>query len=144
MKASLAWRTTREDSAKAIQFLERALEIDPHFAAALSSLASNYFVQGRYGWSASRKESFKQAKQFALKALEIDDSEPYAHILLGDLYLMQKKYAEAFSKYKKAIAIDPNYSYAYYCLERAYRYTGQPEEAIPLSKKGKAVKEKNP
>jgi TolB-like protein/class 3 adenylate cyclase/predicted Zn-dependent protease len=135
IKSTLNWRTTREDMAKSKQFLERALEIDPNFTAAWSALAANNYHEGRYGWSASRKESFKQAKQFALKALEIDDSEPYAYIVLGDLYLMQKKYAEAFSEYEKAIAIDPNYSYAYWCLERAYRYTGQPEKAIPLSKK---------
>jgi adenylate cyclase len=40
----LAWRTTKETNAQARQMFEKALELDPHYAAAYAGLSITYLT----------------------------------------------------------------------------------------------------
>jgi TolB-like protein/class 3 adenylate cyclase/Tfp pilus assembly protein PilF len=128
-------RLSKEDNAKAREFLEQAIELDPNLAVAWSMLANVHFLAARYGWSTSRSESLKQTKKLALKAIEIDDSYSQPHIWIGNIYLLKKKYDEALAEYKKAVALGPNDAWAHWYLGRQLFFTGQTDKAIPLLKK---------
>jgi TolB-like protein/Tfp pilus assembly protein PilF len=129
------YRLSKEDNAKAIDLLERAIELDPNFAAAWTALATAHKHAARYGYSPSRTESIKRATELALKSLEMDDSLSETHWELGDIYLVQRKYDQALPEYEKAVAFNPNDSFAYWRLGRALFFIGQPDKAIPLIKK---------
>jgi adenylate cyclase len=140
----LADRLTKEDIAKGRENIERALEIDPNFASAWGRLSLIKFHEARYGWDSNRNEAYKLSKKFALKALEIDDTQSSAYATLGNLYLMQKEYSDALSMYEKCIAVNPNDPDCYWCLARAYRYIGQSDKAIPITKKGMRLNPHHP
>ena len=127
---------TKEDSMKAKELFEQAVYLDPDFTIAWTQLGYAHQLDARYGLSSSSTESLKQAKKLALKSLEMNDSLATPHILLGDIYFMQKQYDESLTEFKKAIALDPNDQMAYFSLARALFFYGQPDEAIPLHKKG--------
>ena len=58
---SLLRRITKEDVARGRQLIERAIELNPDYATAWSFLAWTHLHDARWGWSASRSESFQEA-----------------------------------------------------------------------------------
>ena len=84
---SLFEHYAKEDNAKARELFEKALELDPDYAWACTWLAWTHWVDGRYGFSDSSTESFKQAAATAQKAVALDDSVPDVHALLGTISL---------------------------------------------------------
>ena len=92
-------------------------------------------VAGRYGWSESRKKSIELAKELALKSLEMDDNY-VGHIVLGEIFLIQRRYDETITEFKKAVKLDPGNVACYRVLGRAFLFSGQPDKAIPVFKKG--------
>ena len=64
--------------------------------------------------------------------------DPYcakAYKILGDLYEVQRLFAEAISAYQKAIKLEPNFVEAYAYLAQVYRNTGEFDQALFCYKK---------
>jgi len=133
---------TKEDNAKTIDLLKQAIEIDPNFTVAYSFLANALIMDARFRWAASPKESMKQAKEMALKAIEIDDSEAYAHQALGELYLTQRNYDDALVELKKAVDLNPNDYFGFVRLARCLLFSGQAKEALPVIKESMRINPK--
>ncbi len=74
-------RVSKENNAKAMELLERAVELDPGYVWAWVRLAWTHLVASRYSQSPS--ESFKKAVQIAQKTLALDDSDSDVHALLA-------------------------------------------------------------
>ncbi len=76
------FKATPEGMPKAKQFLERAIVRAPDFALAYDSLAEVYWYMGFMGYLAP-KQACSIGIQYALRALEIDNSLAETHALLG-------------------------------------------------------------
>jgi adenylate cyclase len=131
----LAVKYSKENHAKARELLERAIELDPDYGFLWTVLAHTHFIDGRFRWSKSRAESFRLAAEFTKKALTIDQEDPFAHSLLGGIYLLQRQHEKAIAEGQKAIALDPNYADGYAILSQTMRLSGRLEEALILIKK---------
>jgi tetratricopeptide (TPR) repeat protein len=74
--------------------------------------------------------------QLAQRAVEIDDSLPQAHWVLGYVYLYVRKQHElAIAEGKKTIELDPNDADGYAVQAVSYLYSGRLDEAIRLIRK---------
>lgn len=100
---------TQENVEKAIRFFEEATASDPRFAMAYAAMADCYAVLASEG-QAPPKESFAKAKEFATKALELDDGLAEAHATLGlvleDYYL---DFQGAEREFRSALGLNPSY-----------------------------------
>ena len=135
-RATFHWaRFNKEDTARTINLTKKAIEIDPEYVDAYSLLANALTFGARFRWVKSPTESMKQAKEMALKAIEIDDSNSFAHETLGELYLTQRNYDDALVECKKAADLDHNSHWANWRLARCLLFSGQPKEALPFIKK---------
>jgi TolB-like protein/DNA-binding winged helix-turn-helix (wHTH) protein/Tfp pilus assembly protein PilF len=67
---------------KAQSYLEKAIEKDPNFGSAYSSLARNYVLLAANRWQ-SPSEAFPAAKQAIHKAMELDEKNCEAHAALA-------------------------------------------------------------
>jgi cytochrome c-type biogenesis protein CcmH/NrfG len=63
------------------------------------------------------------------RALELRPTHVEAHLTLGQVYMRQRRYAEAQAVLQRAIDLRPDYTQAHYQLFLAYSRTGQPELA---------------
>ena len=115
---------------QAIESYEQAIEKDPNFAFAYSSIAACYYTLGSIGLIGAHEANAK-AKAAALKALEIDSSLADAPRILACIKMTYEwDFAGAEQDIKKAIGQDPN--------NRAYHATyadllsalGRHEEAL--------------
>jgi TolB-like protein len=75
-------KRTQDGLLQAIGYFQAAIEKDPRYALAYAGLADSYLVQGWVGELAP-KEIYPQAREAALKALELDDTLAEAHNALA-------------------------------------------------------------
>jgi adenylate cyclase len=101
-------RPTRGNIVEARAFLRRAIEIDPHYAAAYAALAETYYIATSWGWAESPTQFLNRAEELALKALSFDPLQVRARLILGRIYLVQQKYAPAEHEIDRVLAINPN------------------------------------
>ena len=127
---------SKEDNVVARQLLERAIELDPKFAAAYAELSWIRFRGYHNQWSEDPR-SLDRALELARKALALDDSLPDAHARLGWMLVWKKQYQQGIAKGRRAIELDPNYADGYLLLGHTLIYGGgSPEEAIRVSTEG--------
>jgi tetratricopeptide (TPR) repeat protein len=81
-------------------------------------------------------QTIKQATEMAQKEVALNDSFPFAHTVLGLVYLLNKQPEQALAEAEKAIALNPNAGDGYIGLAHILNATGRPEEAIAMVEKG--------
>jgi DNA-binding winged helix-turn-helix (wHTH) protein/TolB-like protein/lipoprotein NlpI len=92
---------------RAIELFQRAVAIDPQFAAAYSGLADSYSILGYLSYLAPAA-SFPEAKRYAMKALALDPSLAEAHASLGFVNLyFDWDWPSAEAAFRRAIELDP-------------------------------------
>ena len=133
-------KRTAKDLQKSIEYFEQAIRLDPDFALAYTGLADSYILLSGYG-SSSPQESFPKAKEFAKKALELDDTLAEAHTALGYmLFNYDWNFEESDKEMKKAIELNPNYSTAYHWYGNGNLLAeGKFEESIAALKKAREL-----
>jgi tetratricopeptide (TPR) repeat protein len=105
-------KRTRENVAKAIPYLERAVEQDPDFALARALLADCHLIDVFYNYYISpASESSEKARAEASKALALNDSIAESHIVMAQVKsLLEGDWAGAETEYKRGLALNPNYA----------------------------------
>jgi adenylate cyclase len=127
---ALYYLRTKEGNDRALEMLTRALELDPHLASAnaISSLVHqlDYLNQ----WSGSPLLALERGREAALRAVALDNRDPYALWALGAYYLWSRRLDEAVGELEKAISLSPNLASAVGALGLVLYYAGKPEQAI--------------
>jgi serine/threonine-protein kinase len=103
-------RWTEEGVGQALRYLEQAIEQDPNYALAYSTMAYAYtdIAVGVMG-SIPSDEAFRRAKAAAARALEIDSGLAEAHAVLGHIkYACDYDWVGAEAELRLALELDPN------------------------------------
>jgi adenylate cyclase len=127
--------TNEENNSLAIEQYERALKIDPNFAAAWASLGLCHMSAYMKRWGEDPDESLNKYYEYTKRAVSVDENSPLARALLGFMYGKQRKNKKAISELKTAIALEPNNARFHYYLSRVMHFAGKPDEAVALMKK---------
>ena len=128
-------RVSKENNAKAMELLERAVELDPGYVWAWVRLAWTHVMASTPGWSQSPSESWKKVVEISQKVLVLDDSDSDVRALLGLVYLIQSRYEEALAEGKKSLALGPTNAQAHVLLAVTMHRVGRFDDAIELVKK---------
>lgn len=121
---------TEEGLQKAIAYFQQAIAKDPSSAASYAALADAYNVAGNWGMLAP-KDAYPQAKDAAIKALDINERHAEAHVALGyATFLYDWNPTEAEKEFKRGLELNPNYApgHQWYAVFLASR--GRFDEAI--------------
>jgi len=129
LKGRYYWDKRNEDAYKvAIDAYTQAIKLDPNYALAYAGLADLYlFRDGDIG----RSVAMPLAKQYALKALENDETLAEAHNTLAfvnENYDFDMTAAEA--GFKRAMELKPNYAVAHQFYGGFLVQTGRTEEGL--------------
>ena len=95
---------------KALEFFQRATELDGHYAPAFSALAETYVLLS-LAWDAlAPKETAPKAKAAAKRALELDATLPEAHVAYGQVATYYDwDLATAEHAFREALRLNPNH-----------------------------------
>ena len=135
---------TVEGTKKSLEYFERAIQIDPGFAAAYAGLSTSYgrlaggALAGQLGTGKSMppKEVFPKSEAAARKALELDPTLALAHDMLAwTRWVFHWNWAEAEREFKLAIQLDANDANAHHWYSFYLSSMGRVEEAIAEMKR---------
>lgn len=131
LKALYFWnKWSPDDFNKAIEYSRQAIDKEPGYAPAYAMLANSYSKLGSYGFLPPA-EAFPKAKAAALKALEIDESLPEAHVSLALTLLVHDwDWSGAERECRRALALNPDYSLAHQVYGRCLGVKGRMDEAL--------------
>ena len=106
LKGRYHWgKGSAEEHRKAREYFEEAVRADPRYAPGYANLADYY-------WTTSdlpTKSAMPIAKEFALKALELDDSLSEAHTALAGIrFYGDWDWPGAESEFKRALSLNPS------------------------------------
>ena len=122
-------RITRADFEKAVGPLEKAIACYPDYAPARGMLGLRMAFATHMGWIA-RDEGLRAAREHALRAIALDDSDPWGHSALGYWAMMERRTDESVSAFRRAVCLNPNSAAAHTNLSHIFAFAGNDREAI--------------
>lgn len=113
-----------------LPFFQKAIQLQPDYAAAWSGLSDTYSLAGMTG-DLRPSEAMTKAKAAADKALELDDSLAEAHNSMCAWYLFYAwDFPRADAECRRGIELDPNSSMLHYLHSGVLLSTNHPAEAL--------------
>ena len=132
---------TREANDQAIRLLEKAVEIDPQFAAAYAALSVAYRTRG-FSVEINEPKWVEKAAGAVGKALALDPNLAEGYVSRG--YLLWSRahgwsHERAVSDYRHALELNPNLAEAHHQLGNVYNHIGLIDKAEEEIKKAIAL-----
>ena len=124
------FQRTRDGHIEARKLFQKAIELDPNYAAAYVGLAKVRTWAVNYGWTEFPNLALQEALDLAKKAVQLDPSLASARAQLGYIYMRFGEYDLAESEPQKAIDLNPNDRTSYRHIGAVLLYAGQPAESL--------------
>jgi adenylate cyclase len=129
---------TREHMLEAIKCFEKAIEIDPNFAAAYGYLSYCHY----YGWAQlfpGFDDTLDRAHELAERGVALDGTSAIALTRLGWIQLFMRRYDQAVANLEEAIAVAPNNAEVHANFGQVLNYWGNPERALEMAEKAFSI-----
>ncbi|MGH9866358.1 MAG: winged helix-turn-helix domain-containing tetratricopeptide repeat protein, partial [Candidatus Acidiferrales bacterium] len=124
---------------QAVEFFQKSITEDPHYAKAYAGLADSYAMMCSYN-AAPANDLMPKARVAALKALQLDDNLPEAHTALA---LIAEKFdwdwQTADREFRRAIQLDPGYATAHQWYAESLAFQGRFDEAFAESERARRL-----
>jgi adenylate cyclase len=124
------WALEKDESAKALELLEKALAIDPAYPLALSLAGWCHAQRSVYNWAEDIAVSQAMARSLAERAAEMSGDDPIILAVLGAVHTFVRNHGTARVLLERAVTLDPNAAWAWCRLGWLENYSDQPERAI--------------
>jgi adenylate cyclase len=127
-------RSNREDNTRALQWLERAIALDPNFAHAHSWKACVLGQRWTYNWE--ERKSLEPIIVAELEtALALDDNDSDVHRVLAAVNLVQDRHEQSVYHQQRALSLNPNDDLVVVQQGEILTWHGQAEEGVPWIRK---------
>jgi len=129
-RAAFSKPPTCSSLAEAIDWIERALALDPQSAEVQSFLAWLYAFRVLNQMTDTRVVDIARAEELVTKALAASPRSPFVHLAKGQVLRLHGRNEEAIAEFETVIASDPNSILAIAALGWCKLGTGPLEESI--------------
>ena len=123
------WALDKEDSAVAIELLDKALAIDPDYPLALSLAGWCHAQRSVYNWTDDIVGSQDAARKLAERAAELSRDDSLILAVLGAVHTFLRNRGTARVLLERAVTLDPNAAWAWSRLGWLENYCDRPERA---------------
>ena len=131
------YRLNLEDFAEARTWLEKAIVLDPAYAAPYALLATWHNLRVQQGWSPDTAADHDAVMRMATAALQRDSFDASALALCGHTKsLLRYEFDEAIAMFDRAIEASPSSYIAWTRSSPTYSYLGDAREAIRRAEHG--------
>jgi TolB-like protein/tetratricopeptide (TPR) repeat protein len=130
-------RRTKDSVLEAISHFERAVELQPDYAAAHAGSAESWVVLSAHHIGAmSPRESLPRARAEALRALQLDGTQAGAHAVLARERQQAWDWKAAESEADRAVALEPNNAEWHFWRASLLAALGRHTESIAEARQG--------
>jgi adenylate cyclase len=122
---------TRDSNDEAQDMFQKAIDLDPNYAAAYAELGLSLVEAVAAGWTEFVADDLARAETLAQKAVSLDPTLASAYRLLAEIHLARRHFDLALAQNERALEINP--SDAENFLERGefMVWAGRASEALP-------------
>jgi tetratricopeptide (TPR) repeat protein len=125
-----AWTATRASSIVARDLLERAVAIEPQYAAAHAVMAMTHVLDYANGYSSDPEESLRIGLEMAQRTVAMDESEPAGHFALGAAYMWSRDLERARAEAERTIELSPNSADSLRMIAHVQIFAGDAKSAL--------------
>lgn len=123
-------QVTHENHQKARELFRQAAKLDPDLPEGQLWLGRVDAGLVAYGWSDNRVADLREGTEAALKAVQLDERNPYAHYSLAIVSAYADQLEQSISAARKAIEISPSFALGHLVLGTALLFSGRASDAI--------------
>lgn len=121
-----------EADEKARAYFQQAIDLDPHYARAYTGMSLSYFnewsCQLWTRWDVSRSG----ALEWALQALELDDTDHISNAIMGRIFVYEAEYEKAEHYLRRSLRMNPNDAETLIVIVNCFGFLGYIAEAREL------------
>ncbi len=120
------------DSRRLVEF---AAQLDPTYAAPLSTLGLIHAMDARHGFSDSRSGSITKARDYANRSIALDPDNSEAYGVLGFADNLDGNLKAAIEKHEISLRMNPNHAEVTIRHALTLVFNGQPDDAVRAAEK---------
>lgn len=128
-------RFSKDGNLAARALYERAIALDPGYAAAHAALAETYL----HAWFMGVPGALDRAEELARKARDLDPTLPLVYEALSSVHLFKRRHDAAIADAVRWVEVEPGNAEAYAGLAGVLHFGGQPERVAGLIEKAKRL-----
>jgi TolB-like protein/cytochrome c-type biogenesis protein CcmH/NrfG len=122
---------TRESNDEAQDMFQRAIDLDPSYAAAYAELGLSIREAVASGWTEFVADDLGRAETLAQKALSLDPASTAAYRLLAEINLARGRFDLALGQTERVLEINPNDAESFTTRGNILLWSGRAAEALP-------------
>ena len=123
------WMLEKDEATKALELLDKALEIDPDYPLALALAAWCHAQRSVYNWVEDIEATKAKSLAHAEQAANLSADDPLILAVLGAAHTFARHYGAARVLLERAVALDPNSAWAWSRIGWLEAYADRPEQA---------------
>jgi TolB-like protein/Flp pilus assembly protein TadD len=135
----LTLRRTSGGLRQALDYFERAVDIDSMYAAAHAGMAFMYIQLWNESSAREQQEWFARAQDAASIAVALDDADPQALAALGAVQLASRDFSDSEATFIRALELDPGVTRGHEYLARIYMMMARPADQLERALRGVEV-----
>ena len=138
------WSMTTEDHRRAQDLLLEALTLDPEYAHASALLGWIYVSMFNLDTGKPIHEFTERALDAGTRAVELDDQEPWGHLVLGLAHSRRRHPETGLMHLSKAIELNPSFALGHAGLGYGLAVGGQPERGLEALEEAHRLSPRDP
>ena len=123
-------KSNREDNKKALELVDRAIELDPEYAHAHVWRGCILGQAWGYGWCEDKEAMLGQAQASSERAAQFDDNDADIHRLLAAIDILHHNFTRSKYHQERALELNPNYDLVVVQMGELYTWTGEAEKGV--------------
>jgi adenylate cyclase len=131
---------SKEGNAAARRLYERAIALDPGYAAAHAGLAEVF----QHEWFMGSAEALDRAYELAQTAKRLDPDLPLVYEALSGVHLFKRQHDAAVAAAQRWVDVEPGNAEAYATLAGILHFAGEPERVHGLIERAKLLNPYHP
>lgn len=137
-------KLTESDGAAAYGLFKTAVALDPNLAEAHLGLARALIAQWNYGSVEDFAPLVREARESALRAVELDRENPYAQYVLAQTSHWAGDVPAAIAHASRAIELNENFALGHFYLGIAFSLDGRHDQALEALETGLRLSPRDP
>ena len=126
-------RKTKDANGEARLLFEEVIRLEPGSAIGYTYAGWTHYQDTRTGWSKDPAHSLNQTLKMARKAIALDETNGFAHALMGNFHLLNGQLEKAIAEGERAVALSPSSAAVVTQAAVILHFSSRSEEAIAMA-----------